>query len=451
MIGNEELRIILSDWNFWDREVPSDFTGHPRDLTEKIRAIATGREVVAIIGVRRCGKTTILFQLMQALDKDGVDRRDILYVNLEDHRFALHLDIALLDSIVSFYKEEVNPAGPRYIFLDEAQEIPGWERWVRSFYDRNPSIRIFVTGSSSSMMATDLSTLLTGRNLTFLARPFSFMEHLSFFGIEITPSPDPIEAYKKNLKKRDVLSFQLREYMESGGFPEPLKSEDRLRRNILLQQYFDNILAKDIVQRHKLRNSRLLKDLALVLMSDISNLISFGRAARALGTSASSVRSLLDHIEESKLITTSRFFSFSARESVSVQKPRKVYVVDTGLRNAVIARHSPDFGRTAENLVHNHLVYLGQHPTYWRDEVEVDFVLGRSKPVPINVCFAEEIPEREVRGLKKFNERFGNDMSWIITKSAFGKKKYSDLESTLCPLWAFLLSDEPDTLLRHVG
>ena len=255
----------------------------------------------------------------------------------------------------------------------------------------------------------------------------------------------------KNLKKRDVLAYQLKEYMEIGGFPEPLKSEDKLRRNILLQQYFDDILAKDIVQRHKLRNSRLLKDLALVLMSDISNLISFGRAARALGTSASSVRSLLDHIEESKLIMTSRFFSFSARESVSVQKSRKVYAVDTGLRNAVISRHSPDSGRTAENLVHNQLVYLGRHPTYWRDEVEVDFVLGRAKHVPINVCFAEEVPEREVRGLKKFNERFGSDTSWIITKSSFGKKKYSGIESTLCPLWAFLLSDEPDTLLRHVG
>ena len=441
MIDSEQLRVVLADWNFWDRDLPSELVGHPRRLTGAILEIATGREAVAIVGVRRCGKTTILFQIMDALLGDGAERRSMLYVNFEDHRFSPHLEVELLDRIVSLFNEEVSPAGPKYIFLDEPQEVPGWERWVRGLYDRNCSVRIFVTGSSSSMMSSDLSTLLTGRNITFSTGPFSFAEYLSFLSVDAVEAPTPVEAYKLNLANRGAIAYHLARYMEQGGFPEALKSASDLRRITLLQQYFDDILAKDVVHRHRLRNPRMLRDLALVLMSDVSKLASLGRLSRAMGTSASSVSSLLAHLEEARLLATTYFFSFSTRESVSVQKPRKIYAADTGMRNAVVARHSQDVGHLAENLVHNHLTASGWQPTYWKERVEVDFVLGRTSPVPVNVCFSEEIPDRELQGLERFYERFGNDFAWLVTKSTFREERIAGSDLIMCPLWAFLLSE----------
>ena len=446
MIAHDELRLILDDWNFWNRELSAEITGHPRRLVEKIREIATGREVVAIAGVRRCGKTTILFQLMDHLLRAGQDRRNLLYVNLEDHRFALHLEPRLLDRILTFYREEVNPTGPSFLFLDEPQEIEGWEKWVRSLYDREPDTRIFVTGSSSSMMSSELSTLLTGRNLTFLARPFSFAEHLSFIGVEATSTPGPVEAYRENLRNREVLGYHIIRYMEHGGFPEALKSTSDLRWSTLLQQYFDDILSKDVAHRHRLRNHSLLKDLALVLMSNVANLMSLGKTARTLGTSASSILSLMDHLEDAQLISTAHFFSFSTMETVAAQKPRKVYSVDTGMRNAVVSRATRDLGRLAENLVHSHLVSLAQQPRYWRENVEVDIVVGRGQPLPVNVCFADEIPPREIQGLERFNEKFSNPRAWLITKNTFREETIGSSECTLIPLWAYLLADEPNAV-----
>ena len=443
MIDSDDLRLVLHDWNFWDRDLPGGLVGHPRRLTRRILEVATGREVVAIVGVRRCGKTTILFQLMDALVRAGCERRSLLYVNIEDHRLALHHDVRLLDRILSFYREEVDPNGPSHLFLDELQGIPGWERWVRSIYDREPLLRIYLTGSSSSMMSADLSTLLTGRNLTFLARPFSFCEYLSFKGVDADVAPDPVEAFRQNVGRRELLAFNLKEYMERGGFPEALKSTSSLRRGVLLQQYFDDILAKDVVHRHRLRNPRLLRDLALVLMGNVARLTSLGKTASALGTFASSVSSLLERLEQAQILSTCRFFSFSARESVSVQKPRKLYAIDTGMRNAVVTRHTRDVGWLAENLVYNHLVSCGLQPTYWKETVEVDLVLGRTAPLPVNVCFSDDVPERELRALTRFNERFGNDAAWLVTRNTFRRGRETGFDYVLCPLWAYLLSDDP--------
>jgi predicted AAA+ superfamily ATPase len=290
-------------------------------------------------------------------------------------------------------------------------------------------------------MASELSTLLTGRNLTFVARPFSFTEYLSFHGIESVCASDPAAAYRENLGSREVLAHHLNQYLEHGGFPEALKSDSDLRRRTLLQQYFDDILAKDVVRRHRVRNHRLLKDLALVLMSNISNLMSLGRLARILGTSTSSIVTLASHLEEAHLVMTSRFFSFSTMESVAAQKPRKVYAIDTGMRNAVVSRATHDHGRLAENLVHCHLSSAGLETSYWRDRTEVDLVVGRVDPMPINVCFGDEIPPREMRSLQRFNEVFDSSNSLLITRSTFGQQRVGTSECRQVPLWAYLLTD----------
>jgi len=238
-----------------------------------------------------------------------------------------------------------------------------------------------------------------------------------------------------------LFQHHLRNYLAYGGFPRAVATEDADARRQLLQQYFDDILARDIVFRHEVRNTSLLRDLALVLLNNVSNQMSFARLARTLGSSPSAVQNLVGHIEESLLIHTARFFSHSMAESVSAQKPRKLYAEDVGLRNAVAAGATPDLGRLAENAVFNSLTALGTTPRYWSDRIEVDFVTDPIDPRPINVCFSDEIPERELAGIEAFASRFNSSRALLVTRSTLDTRTIHDCRVDLVPLWAFLLSN----------
>jgi len=291
-------------------------------------------------------------------------------------------------------------------------------------------------------MSSDLSTLLTGRCLVFTAHPFSFQEYLGFRSIDVDAGGTATKVLRRNRKRATVCQHQLRQYLEQGGFPQAAASPDPMRRRFLLQQYFDDILARDVVFRHEVRNTSLLRDLALVLMNNVGNLVSFSRLARTLGTSPSAVQTMVGHIEESLLLHSVRFFPHSVQESVSVQKPRKVYAEDTGMRNAVAASASPDIGRLAENAAYCHLANLNASPRYWVDRGEVDFVADPLHPLPINVCFSDDIPEREFNALQRFSDRFGRNSSILVSRSIQGRRNVDNTRVELVPLWAFLLADD---------
>ena len=448
MLTRAEIETVLADWNSWDHAFPSALLGQPRALTRDILAVATGREVIAITGVRRCGKSTVLYQLMEEMARMGIERQRLLLVNLEDHRLAPHLGTELLDRILAVHREARVPKGPLVVFLDEIQEVPGWERWVRSHYDREPDLRFVITGSTAELVASDLSTLLTGRTLTFTARPLSFSEFLSFEGLDVSLGGSPSAILRANLARRVEIAHQLARYLEIGGFPEVVKSEDAGRRRLLLQQYFSDILARDVARRHAVRNFDQLRDLALLLLANVANLAAYGSLGRVLGTSASSVRTLCAHLEQAWLVAQVRLFAFSLKETVAAQRPRKVYAVDVGLRNAVVTRSSPDLGRLAENLVFEHLASAGEPPRYWKDVQEVDFVVGRAPPVPINITFGDEIPDRERAGLAAFFEKHRAREGWLITRDQAGEETLGKGRVHLVPLWAWLLCDPRDVAGR---
>lgn len=441
MLGREDLLALMGDWNAWDRPTSPSLLGYPRKVSQRILNSVKGPEAIAVIGIRRCGKTTILRQIAAGLQARGVEPRHILFVNLEDHRFALELGTELLDRVLKVYREEVNPAAPCHIFLDEAQAVPGWEKWVRTRLDLEPSDRVYLSGSSSSLMASELSTLLTGRCLFYAAHPFSYDEYLGYLGVEAGFGGSAVDIARRKRKDEALYQHHLRNYLAHGGFPRAVATGDADVRRQLLQQYFDDILARDIVFRHEVRNTSLLRDLGLVLLNNVSNLMSFARLARTLGSSPSAVQTLVGHLEESLLMHTARFFSHSVKESVSAQKPRKLFAEDVGLRNAVAAGATPDLGRLAENAVFNSLAGLGTTPRYWSDRTEVDFVTDPIEPRPINVCFSDEIPGRELAGIEAFAARFNSKRALLVTRSTLDTRTTHDCRVELVPLWAFLLSD----------
>ncbi|MCS7106376.1 MAG: ATP-binding protein, partial [Candidatus Aenigmarchaeota archaeon] len=258
---DEEILEILTDWNFWRKEME---VGIVREkYLEKMESFLKANMVVSVIGVRRAGKSFLMKQLAKNLIDKGVDAKDILMVNFEDRRFT-EFSPEILDKIFETYSEFVKPKHKPYIFLDEVHRVDGWERWVRT-YQELQKCKIIISGSTSKLLKGELATLLTGRHLDLVVFPLDFKEFLKFKNLEISDEMDMIH------KKTEIKSF-MREYCEFGGFPEVTLSENK--KEILLS-YFDDIITKDIALRYKLKKFGGLTSLAKFYLTNISNPITF--------------------------------------------------------------------------------------------------------------------------------------------------------------------------------
>ncbi|MDI6789988.1 MAG: ATP-binding protein [Thermodesulfobacteriota bacterium] len=434
MLNNVNVLEILSKWNSWDRT--SVESGVPRQITGEISNYLDSPEVIVLKGVRRSGKSTIMFQVMNALMSRGISSKSILYVNFEEPFFAEHRRPDVFERLFNAYREEINPTGRVYVFLDEVQEIPMWEKWVRTKADLKEA-KIFVTGSSSKLLGTEFSTLLTGRNISFTVFPLAFREFLSFKGFD--DFSDPVRL----LKHKPLVKNLLREYMQFGGFPEVVLRERPEAKDKLLKQYFEDILYKDVVWRYQIRDIATLKNIALLCMANISNLFSYNKIKNALGVPLDVVRSYSGYMGEAYLIKEVLKHSFKVKEQL--RNPKKIYAVDMGLRNAVSYRFSEDLGRIAENIVAVELMRQERDIYYYKNKGEVDFLVRKGIGIEalLQVCMTggenEKTLQRELDALKEGMENLEAETGILITEDLEKEFLWRKKRVTAIPLWKWLI------------
>lgn len=335
-----------------------------------------------VSGIRRCGKSTLLFQLLKERYPDA------LYLNFEDPRLYEFgpTDFARLD-------ESIKASGSNVLFFDEIQIIPEWERYVRQKLDED--YKLVITGSNASLLSRELGTRLTGRHITKELFPFSYHEFCAFKGL----------SYDKS---------SLLNYLESGGFPEYLKQGIPE----ILNQLFEDILIRDIAVRYGVRDVKTLQRLAFYLLSNVAKLITGNRLKTLFEIgSTSTVMEYLSHLEYSYLLQFVPKFSYSLRKQIA--NPRKVYAIDTGLINVNSGSFSEDNGRKFENLVYLHLRQKYREIYYFTEKNECDFVIiNNSKLVEaVQVCF-ELNPDninRELDGVVEALTFFNADEGFIVT------------------------------------
>ncbi len=431
---NDNLLQILYEWNFWNREV-SSLVGHRRAYLDDLVKMLHLPEVKVLTGVRRSGKTTLMYQLINHLISQGHSPQACLYVNFEEPAFLTELNLDLLKQIYRVYRERICPNGKAFLFLDEIQHLPAWEKWVRAEYDKRTDLQIFVSGSNSSLMQSEFSTLLTGRNLSFQVRPLSFREFLSV-RMRLTSRP-PLDYFALAPQKAEI-KFHLMDYLAWGGFPETLARDENEKKR-LLQQYFDDIINKDIIARYRIRETFGLKRLAAYLMQNSGNLLSLTTLQKSLEFSKDTGKEYLSYLEDAGLLHQTLYFAFSLKKSMS--NNRKIYACDTGLRNAVSYSFTKDYGRLAENLVYLKLRAEYEQVFYWKQTNEVDFVVVRGNQFfPINVCYSETLPPREMEGLTQFMREFKTAEAWLISEEKYGKEEVVEGVIHFLPLWYFLLN-----------
>jgi predicted AAA+ superfamily ATPase len=425
------MKEIIKRWNPWwlhDR-VPESKTRIARPETlGGIAKLLNIKEILCITGVRRCGKSTVLYQLIDHLIENGIDPTNILYFNL-DEPFE-DKSISILDRIFENYIEINNPAGQKYIFLDEIQNIENWETWLKKYYDLyDTDIKFVITGSNSTMLSDKLSTLLTGRIISKTVYPLSFKEYLGFVGFELKDA---------DVQRSEVIHHFLK-YLNGGGFPEVVLEDDADINLMRLNEYSDSILLRDIIVSKKIRESSKLIDLANYSLTNISSLLSYTKMSKAIGLSVSSIKEYLLYLEQAYLIYQLNFFSYSLKTSLAIQKPRKIYCIDNGLRNAASFKFSSDEGKLAENSIFIELKRRNLDVYYWKGRREVDFVVKRrdNMLVGVNVTYTEVIDEREIKALLEFKENFGERVLELILLTRNVERSEGGV--TYTPIWKWLL------------
>ncbi|MFA4888721.1 MAG: ATP-binding protein [Candidatus Omnitrophota bacterium] len=439
-MDRERIIETLLLWNFWEKEID---TGIAREeyLKRLARYLDTD-EVIVVTGVRRCGKSTILLQALAELLRRKTPRINTLYINFEDPAFYNSLNLGLLDEIWQAYLDYLKPKGRVYLVLDEVQQIKGWERWVRSAYDRKEKVKIFVTGSNAELLSSEFANVLTGRHLEVAVSPLTFGEFLQFKGIEIEAHPEKL--WLARMKNR--LKNYLLEYLKIGGFPKAVLTADDMLRRELLEQYFNDILTRDVAERHKIKDTAKLKNLALFYAANFTRGYSFNKVKKVADffLSLDSIGRFSHYLEDSFLVQFLPRFSYSLKNQAQVQ--RKVYLVDNGIHNAVAFKFSEDKGKLLENAVYQHLRKREGEVYYFSEKKEVDFVYKQGLKVRelVNACYSLQDKEtllRECESLEAGMRYFRLKQALLIV--AEGERRVLDVGAgkiLVCPFVEWALS-----------
>ena len=381
-------------------------SGLIRELEPSFKSLAS--HALIISGVRRCGKSTLLLQMIERME----DQNELLFLNFENPQL---FDFKVQD----FYKLDaiIERTNAQTLFFDELQIVDGWESYVRQKLDEG--YQVIITGSNASLLSQELGTKLTGRQITQELFPFSYHEYLSFLALENND--------------QSVLA-----YMEDGGFPEYLKSKDSEQ----LYALFNDILYRDIVTRNGIKDSKSLYRLALYLFSNIGNRITASKLKQPLSIGATStVMSWFSYLEMSYLVSFVPMYSTSTKAQLI--NPRKVYAIDLGMVKCVSTNLTEDLGRKLENMVFLNLRTKYKEIFYFDMQGECDFVCFKNNKVVecIQVCYDlnPDTVKREISGLIKALIHFGLTKGKIISFNQHDYFNQDGYEIEVVPVGKFLL------------
>lgn len=379
--SKDQMRAMLLEGfsSFWHRD-----TGVLREELANIDRAKNSPHAVIISGLRRAGKSTLLAQMAHRLGEDA-----FYYLNFEDDRL---INFRAKD-FNDLYQVLVELFGERKIFfIDEIQNISGWEHFVRRFMDMG--FKFYITGSNASLLSKELGTRLTGRYIPIELFPFSFKEFLKFRG-EKSPKPrEMVTVDKARLEKN------LSEYLQLGGIPDSLKYPDLP----ILRTLYNDVIYRDIATRYGLNNISVLKELASYLMSNTANLFSYNKLKKQFGLgSVTTIKNYIDYMENSWLLFRMNVYDYSLKRQQIA--PKKIYSIDTGMSNTIGFSFSPNRGKNLENLIflalrrkNREIYYLTSPKGY-----EIDFYLPEKETI-IQVAENMATPRTKARELRAIED-----------------------------------------------
>lgn len=391
----EEYFNSLAKYNFWNGNVPQQ--GFLRsDYLNSIRSYCDNKLVKVIVGQRRTGKSYILRQMANDLITNGVHPNNIFYLNKEYLDFDFVNHYTDLERLIKHYQLTLKPQGKIYLFLDEIQNIAQWERLVNSYsQDFTQSYEVFISGSNSKMLSGELATLLSGRYINFEIFPFSFKEYIG-----VTKQVSNKESYIN--------------YMQSGGLPELFVLPNEETKRHYIASVKDTVLLRDVIQRHAIKDPRLLEEIFIYLVNNAANLLSINNVTNYLKskgrkTTYDTIANYIGYIEDTFLLHKAERFDIKGKDTIAGNV--KYYCNDLAYKNYLYAGFGYGIGYQLENLIYLELrrlgyeVYVGIIPNK-----EVDFVATKADQKlyiqGVYLLLDEATIKREYASLEAINDNY---------------------------------------------
>lgn len=396
-----------------------------RTVFRRVSDALDDNRILILTGIRRCGKSTLLKQLMQS-------SAGFCYINFDDERLLGFRagDFEVLNGILM---EIYGPSGT--YFFDEIQNVEKFETFVRRLHDNGK--KVIITGSNAALLSREFGTRLTGRHKIFEIYPFSFTEYLRFRKIRIR-----IESFYLP-EERAAITREFGRFLEYGGLPEYLRNNDP----DYLKTLYDNILYRDIIARYAIRRQRLVRELVGILASTITLPFTYNSLKKSLGLkNAITVKEYISYLSSAYLFFELVRFDFSIKKQLA--SPRKIYGIDTALCVLNGFSLAPDKGRILENIVFIELKRRGSEIFYFAQERECDFVLKDRKKIvmAVQVCYelTEKNRERETLGLLEAMSALKLQKGLILTDDQEDEMVVKGKTIAVIPVWKWLLEESSE-------
>lgn len=437
----------LEQFNSWWKtgRVPSNLLReYRRPLFFELLKYLKKRWVVSIVGLRRVGKTTMMYQLIDQLLKSEQPRH-ILYYSFDEKS-------ADLNEVLETYRENIlnkswRDVGKVYVFLDEIQKAEEWQGKLKKYYDLYPNIKFVISGSAGIVIEKRVKESLAGRLFDFYLKPMPFSEFMRLKLRETIPDFPQIKPEKLGFKTvessyRKLALFEneikgcFNEFLRRGGFPEMVGEEDEegIRRYIK-NAVIEKIIFKDIPLAFRIEEPQLLETLLRIVANEPGTAVEYVSLSKDMKRDRVTISNYFFYLQRSYIL---RFLSsFRGRYKVSARKAKRAYFEDIGVILALSEKEMTDemAGRIVENLIIN---ALGAK-VFWKNSFDVDCVLTHDgKFIPVEVKYREHISSADVKGVLAFLKKFKMKFGIIVTKDVFKREKLDGFEVLYIPAWLVL-------------
>ena len=432
----ERHRRLLFKQNPWWRNEDINLPEFERDLLEEILKYLKYKQIIAIVGLRRVGKTIMMKQIIQR--KLDAPKDNICYISFDDIDFQNYYTA---EELINYFLEFSDKDKMRYLFLDEIQKLPNWPDLLKTYYDTEENLKIIISGSASLEINADKETL-AGRMLTFYLPVLTFKEYTRYFKMKYNISMDDIlreyDLKFANEKERYIELFN--QYIIKGAFPELL--ETPLAEREYIKKYVkESVIEKSIIDIARLtrEDERIIYELFRLLANSNARLFEIINISNILKINRNRVSKLIDLLEKTFLIRITYNFTTSVAKQIRASK--KQYIIHSSLIISILDLpfeiiDTELTGHLVEGLIANKI----RNPSFWRTSQKDEVDIITPEKLPIEVKYQSQITNNDIKNILKFIKKFRGNKGIIITKDLLEKRIVDDVEILVIPAWLFLLN-----------
>jgi hypothetical protein len=393
------------------------------------------RQIILIYGLRRVGKTTLLYQLIDSLLKKGIDKKDILYFSFDEKAASLkevfknYSELALGEDILKRKKI--------YVFLDEVQKLEDWQNQLKVFYDLYPNVKFIVSGSASLIISKGAKESLAGRVYELLLPLLDFSEYLEMLGEKVRiDNIFDFESLRKTYLKKERLSPLFFSYLKKGGFIEIIKEEDDLKIKEYSKSILERVIFGDIVMTFGVKQPQVLKSILEITASNPGFLLDYSKLARIFNRDQRVIADYVEYLKYSLLVKT--LYNFSGSRFISERKLKKIYLASTNFIYQFYSEKFKDPGFSGK-IVENLIASFDDNQFFWRErQNEVDLVLKNN--IPLEIKYKANLTKEDLKGISKFIEKFGPKKAIVLTKDELKIDIINKTQIYFIPAWMYMLA-----------